>query len=151
MAREEKCILTNMCMVYDGDQILVQDRMDPEWPGITFPGGHVEPNESFVESVVREVKEETGLDISGVRLCGVKQWTHQNGLYRYIVFLFKTNRYSGELKSSDEGKVFWIDKKFLPTDLAKCSKFSIMMSCLKPIIGLKTVNGTLRTYNKNNR
>lgn len=102
-----------MCMVYDGDQILVQDRMDPEWPGITFPGGHVEPNESFVESVVREVKEETGLDISGVRLCGVKQWTHQNGLYRYIVFLFKTNRYSGELKSSDEGKVFWIDKKEL--------------------------------------
>lgn len=113
MAREEKCILTNMCMVYDGDRILVQDRMDPEWPGITFPGGHVEPNESFVESVVREVKEETGLDISGVRLCGVKQWTHQNGLYRYIVFLFKTNRYSGELKSSNEGKVFWIDKKEL--------------------------------------
>ena len=49
MAREEMCVLTNMCMVYDGNQILVQDRMNPDWPGITFPGGHIEPKESFVE------------------------------------------------------------------------------------------------------
>ena len=54
MAREEKCVLTNMCMVYDGNRILVQDRMNPDWPGITFPGGHIEPKESFVESVIRE-------------------------------------------------------------------------------------------------
>lgn len=54
MAREEKCVLTNMYMVYDGNRILVQDRMNPNWPGITFPGGHIEPKESFVESVIRE-------------------------------------------------------------------------------------------------
>ena len=54
MAREEKCVLTNMYMVYDGNRILVQDRMNPKWPGITFPGGHIEPKESFVESVIRE-------------------------------------------------------------------------------------------------
>lgn len=54
MAREEKCVLTNMCMVYDGNRILVQDRMNPNWSGITFPGGHIEPKESFVESVIRE-------------------------------------------------------------------------------------------------
>ena len=54
MAREGMCVLTNMCMVYDGNQILVQDRMNPDWPGITFPGGHIEPKESFVESVIRE-------------------------------------------------------------------------------------------------
>ena len=71
MAREEKCILTNMCMVYDGTRILVQDRMNPDWPGITFPGGHVEPRESFVDSVIREVEEETGLKISNVQLCGI--------------------------------------------------------------------------------
>lgn len=113
MAREETCILTNMCMIYHGDHILVQERVNPDWPGITFPGGHVEPGESFVASVIREVKEETGLDISNVQLCGIKQWTHVTQSYRYIVFLFKTNTYSGELKSSDEGKVFWIDKKDL--------------------------------------
>ena len=44
MARRETVVLTNMCMVYDGEgNILVQDRLDPEWPGVTFPGGHVEP------------------------------------------------------------------------------------------------------------
>ena len=29
MARIEPCILTNMCMICDGDRILVQDRNDP--------------------------------------------------------------------------------------------------------------------------
>ena len=113
MARKETCILTNMCMVYDGDRILVQDRLDPQWPGITFPGGHVEPGESFVESAIREVREETGLEISDVRLCGVKQWTQRDGEFRYIVFFFKTDRFSGTLRDSEEGKVFWIDKKEL--------------------------------------
>ena len=110
MVKEEVCILTNMCMVYDGNRILVQDRMNPDWSGITFPGGHIEPKESFVDSVIREVKEETGLTIKNVRLCGVKQFTHREEKYRYIVFFYKTNTYSGTLKSSDEGKVFWINK-----------------------------------------
>ena len=113
MARKESCILTNMCMIYNGDRILVQDRLNPDWPGITFPGGHVEPGESFVDSVIREVKEETGLDIFNVRLCGVKQWTQRDGEYRYIVFFYKTNEFAGELKSSDEGRVFWINKSEL--------------------------------------
>ena len=48
MARRETVVLTNMCMVYDGEgNMLVQDRLNPEWPGVTFPGGHVEPGESF--------------------------------------------------------------------------------------------------------
>lgn len=102
-----------MCMVYDGNRILVQDRMNPDWPGITFPGGHVEPRESFVDSVIREVEEETGLKISNVQLCGIKQWTHREGKYRYIVLFYKTDTYSGELKSSDEGRVFWIEKEDL--------------------------------------
>ena len=51
MAQEETAISTNMCMITDGERILVQDRKDPAWSGITFPGGHVEPGESFVESV----------------------------------------------------------------------------------------------------
>lgn len=114
MAREERCILTNMCMICDGDRVLVQDRRNPNWPGITFPGGHVEPCESFVGSVVREVKEETGLDVADVRLCGVKQFTYRDGSRRYIVFLFRADRFSGELRSSAEGEVFWVDRAALP-------------------------------------
>lgn len=55
---------TNLCMVRDGDRVLVIDRKKKDWPGITFPGGHVEAGESFTEAVIREVKEETGLRIA---------------------------------------------------------------------------------------
>ena len=106
MSRQIPVTLTNMCMVYDGDKVLVQDRVDPDWPGITFPGGHVESGESFCASVIREVFEETGLTIENPRLCGVKEWENQDGS-RYIVLFYKTNQFSGQLKSSEEGKVFW--------------------------------------------
>ena len=113
MARAESAVFTNMCMIYDDKgNILVQNRKNPNWPGITFPGGHVEPGESFVRSVIREVKEETGLDIQNPQLCGIKQFQdYQNN--RYIVLFFKTAQFSGELKSSDEGEVFWIPRKDL--------------------------------------
>lgn len=113
MAKVESVVLTNMCMVCQGDKILVQERVDPHWSGICFPGGHVEEGESFVESVKREVFEETGLEIVAPMLCGVKQWTQRNGEYRYIVFFYKTNQFKGEIKDSKEGRVFWIDRKDL--------------------------------------
>ena len=113
MRKTENVVLTNMCMVYSGSKILVQDRLDPKWSGITFPGGHIEAGESFVRSAVREVKEETGLDISDLRLCRMKQFTSIDNTYRYIVFFYKTDRFTGEVKSSDEGKVFWIDRNEL--------------------------------------
>ena len=113
MSRSEQAIFTNLCMVYDdAGNILVEDRLDPDWPGLCFPGGHVEPGESFVESVIREVWEETGLTIENPKLCGTKQFQTNQG-QRYVVFFYKTNRFFGQLKSSDEGKVFWVSKEDL--------------------------------------
>ena len=101
--------LTVMCMVCDGTKILVQDRLTEDWPGVTFPGGHVEPGEAFTDAVRREVKEETGLDILRPTLCGVKDYIQEDGS-RYIVMLFRADNFSGELRSSDEGRVFWIER-----------------------------------------
>lgn len=114
MSRQIPVTLTNMCMVCDGDKVLVQDRVDPDWPGITFPGGHVESGESFCASVIREVYEETGLTIESPRLCGIKEWENTDGS-RYVVFLYRTNNFSGELKSSDEGAVYWTSLSTLST------------------------------------
>ena len=114
MSRSEPAIFTNMCRISDGrGNVLVQDRRNPDWPGVTFPGGHVEPGEAFTDSVVREVFEETGLTIEDPILCGTKQFqTHQNE--RYVVFLYKASRFHGELQSSDEGQVFWVPREKLP-------------------------------------
>lgn len=113
MARSEQAIFTNLCMVCDGaGNILVQDRKKPDWPGLCFPGGHVEPGESFVASVIREVREETGLTIEDPILCGTKQFQTEDG-ERYVVLLYRASRYSGTLRSSDEGEVFWIPRDHL--------------------------------------
>ena len=109
MARTEKAIFTNLCMVYDDrGNILVQDRKNPDWKGVTFPGGHVEKDESFTDAVIREVWEETGLTISSPQLCGIKSWPREDGS-RYIVLFYKTDQFTGKLTSSSEGEVFWTD------------------------------------------
>ncbi len=110
----ENVILTNMCMVYDNQgNVLVQKRRDTDrWPGIAFPGGHVEQGEPFTKAVIREVFEETGIKIKHPKLCGIKQWqTERNGVMaRYIVLLYKTNDYEGEVHSSAEGEAFWVKR-----------------------------------------
>lgn len=109
-ALSPKIELTNMVMVEDkaAGKVLVQERVK-SWTGLSFPGGHVEAGESFVESAIREVKEETGLDIRNLKSCGVIHWANKDTLDRYIVHLYKTSDFSGELLSeTDEGKVFWI-------------------------------------------
>ena len=108
MSRIEKVTITNMCMIYDGSKVLVQEKIDDDYSGITFPGGHVEMGESFTDAVVREVFEETGLKISAPKLCGIKDWPNEDGS-RYMVLFYKTDKFEGELKSSDEGEVYWLE------------------------------------------
>lgn len=105
--------LTNMCMITNGAKVLVQDRHADNWHGIAFPGGHVEPGESITESVIREIREETGLTIESPRLCGFKDWMKDDGS-RYIIFYYRADKFSGELKASEEGEVFWAELSELP-------------------------------------
>ena len=107
--RTENVELTNLCMIKKGDYYLLQNRVKKDWAGYTFPGGHVEPGESIVMSVIREIKEETGLTIKDPRLVGVKQFPINDG--RYIVFLFEADEFTGEIKDSKEGRVGWFTKE----------------------------------------
>lgn len=85
--RTEQVELTVLCLIHKDGSYLLQDRVKNDWKGYTLPGGHIEPGESIVEAVIREMKEETGLTIKNPRLCGVKQFPIDGG--RYIVFLLK--------------------------------------------------------------
>ena len=111
MPRTENVELTVLCLLRKGSKILLQNRVKKDWRGYALPGGHVEPGESIVGAVIREMKEETGLDIQNPRLCGIKQFPGENG--RYLVFLFKTNAFSGTLVSSDEGVMEWAERSRL--------------------------------------
>ena len=104
--RTERVELTVLCLIHNEDSYLLQDRVKKDWRGYTLPGGHIEPGESIVDAVVREMTEETGLMIKSPRLCGVKQFPIEGG--RYIVFLFETDQFEGKVVDSDEGKMHWV-------------------------------------------
>ena len=111
MGRMENAELTVLCLVTDGDRVLLQNRIKDDWRGYALPGGHVEPGESFVDAVKREMREETGLEIQNPRLVGVKQFPIEGG--RYVVFLFRADEYTGALVSSDEGRMEWVERSRL--------------------------------------
>lgn len=99
-----------MCMLYNSNgMILVQNRIKNDWPGINFPGGHVEYDESLEESCIREMKEETGLTINKLMFVGVYEWNIPKDKTRHLAILYKSNDFTGTLKSSNEGEMFWIN------------------------------------------
>lgn len=111
MSKTESVELTVLCLVHQGGLLLLQNRIKKDWQGWTMPGVHVEPGESIVDAVVREMQEETGLTILHPKLCGVKQFPIEGG--RYLVFLFETEEFEGCLRSSEEGQMRWIERSRL--------------------------------------
>ncbi|MCF0132784.1 MAG: 8-oxo-dGTP diphosphatase [Blautia sp.] len=108
-AHVESAVFMNMCMVCDGDRVLALDKVSSNYSGTTFPGGHVEPGESFEASVIREVYEETGLTIRNPQFRGIYHW-YRDGIHQ-IGLMYKAAEFEGTLKSSEEGNVYWISRE----------------------------------------
>ena len=104
-------ILCNMIKINRGNDVLVLDKVKKYgWEGLTFPGGHVEKIESITESVIREAKEETNLDIENIKYVGMISWYDIDNNDRIVGFLYETNDFSGELiKENVEGTLEFID------------------------------------------
>ena len=129
MTRTENVILTNMCLIEDDQGNIVIQKRDPKryaWSGVALPGGHIEAGESLHEAVVREVYEETGLTISNPRLVGMKHWHTKEGI-RYLVFLYRTKDFTGEIQSTEEGEIKWVPRK----DLVKLDLAYDMLNLLR--------------------
>lgn len=125
--RTEKMCLMNMCVIFDGNgNVLALDKVTGSYLGTTFPGGHIEKGEAFQESVIREVWEETGLEIKNPHLCGVYHW-HKSGVHN-MVFIYKAQNFQGEIKSSREGQVYWIPvDEFKKKELATGTEYVLEM------------------------
>ena len=101
-------------MVYKDDgSFLVENRLKKDWPGLTFPGGHVEDEEMIEDAVYREMKEETGLELLDIKPRGYIEWNELGDDVRHLAMLFKSNKYKGNIKSSKEGEIFFIQEKDL--------------------------------------
>lgn len=101
----------NMVKIYNKKtgQVLVLDKVKKYgWEGLTFPGGKVEFGESFVDSVIREAKEETNLDIKNPKLVGIITWISDEG--KDVGLIYETTDFYGELvEENREGRLFWMD------------------------------------------
>ena len=113
------------------DEVLVQNRKR-KYPGWSFPGGHIERGESVYDCAVREVKEETGLDVSNLKYCGVVHWVNRENDERYLCFMYKATEFGGDLiVETGEGEQFWLGVDELLA--APKEKFSSEHYCLSPL------------------
>ena len=104
-------ILATLCYIKrHGHTLMVHRNKKPndmhegKWNGL---GGKFEPGESPEECVVREVREESGLEIRNPRLHGLLMFPDFKGDDWYV-FVFTANEFNGELIDSPEGRLEWI-------------------------------------------
>ncbi|EJW16292.1 8-oxo-dGTP diphosphatase [Paenibacillus alvei] len=99
-----------MCMVKDGDRVLLMNRPDSKgFPGYLAPGGKIEFPESLTEGAIREVYEETGLRVSGLIYKGLDEYVVPLTNFRYMVFNYLATSYEGKLLDNPpEGELIWV-------------------------------------------
>lgn len=101
----------NMVKIYNKEtnEVLVLDKVKKYgWEGLTFPGGKVEEGESFEDSVIREAKEETNLDIKNPKLVGIITWITDDS--KDVGLIYETSEFRGELiEENREGTLSWMD------------------------------------------
>jgi 8-oxo-dGTP diphosphatase len=81
--------------------VLIERRYEPL--GYALPGGFVEVGETLEEAVLREVKEETGLDAQIVKLLGVYSEPNRDPRFHVVSVVFVLDAY-GEPKGGDDAK-----------------------------------------------
>ena len=106
-------ILTTLCYIENEDSFLMLHRSKKKndinhdkWIGV---GGKFEENESPEECLLREVREETGLELIEYRLRGIITFVSDRWETEYM-FLYTSDNYFGEQKECDEGELVWVKK-----------------------------------------
>ena len=94
-----------------------------KWNGL---GGKFESGESPEECAIREIKEESGLNVKSVTMKGFITFPMFDGKEDWYVFLFVTDDFEGELIDSNEGDLAWIpNEKLMEINLWEGDKIFI--------------------------
>ena len=81
-----------------------------KWLGV---GGHIEQGETKEDALVREVKEETNLDVVSYKYHGEVYFYNKD--YEEVMYLYTVNQCMGTLKECDEGTLKYIKKSEIET------------------------------------
>ncbi len=110
-------ILATLCYVrHDGHTLMIHRNKKPndihkgKWDGL---GGKFEPGETPEECVIREIREESGLEIREPKLNGLLLFPNFFGNDWYV-FVFTATEFNGQLTDSSEGTLEWIPDQDLP-------------------------------------
>ena len=102
--------ISTACYLVKEDKVLLI-KFNKKWGQVYAPiGGKMENEETPTECVIREFKEETGLDLKNPKLKGISYWKDST---EGVIFIYVAEDFEGNLQESEEGKLEWIDIKEL--------------------------------------
>lgn len=97
-------------IVQDGNRIMLLEEERVGIRQLNAPGGRVKPFESPSETAIREVKEETGLDIRLIGLVAVIEGTWADG-GKFAKFVFEAEKAGGAEKAEKDFQIHWLSKE----------------------------------------
>lgn len=101
-----------LCFVTHGNDILLLKRAQHKrvYPGrYNGLGGHIERDEDPLTSAIREVQEETGLDVTNVEFCGIIH-VDAGAETGILVFVFKAEALDRQFADTSEGTLEWVPR-----------------------------------------
>lgn len=134
--------LTTLCYIQKDGKYLMMHRNkkknDPNhdlWLGL---GGHFEDGESPEECMLREIREESGLELTSYQMRGVI--TFSDGDWKELMFLFSADGFSGKIAENNEGELVWVEKERVFHELPIWEGDRIFLNLMeqgKPFFSLK--------------
>ncbi len=117
LAQKSKKDLISTCIVIrikkDNIEVLLCKRgTNPNKYEWCIPGGHIEENEKPIDAAVRELKEETNLDLNKNNLFLIDE-VENNNIKNYIFTIFESE-YNKEKAGSDAEDVAWFEINKIP-------------------------------------
>jgi len=119
MESKEVRVGVGVCVIRNG-KFLIGKRLNSHGDNTySFPGGHMEFGESWNETAIRETLEETGLEISNLRLLGITNDIFKKENKHYITIFVVADCPTGEPELLEPNKCsgwYWLDVETLPEE-----------------------------------